>query len=81
MRYAVISTLLLIVIGLSIWNEVREDHDHKEFFTDMRDLKEFIQAGPRFTNNDAIYLCNKLSESEEDCEKIVEERPSVKGDS
>ncbi len=55
---------LIVVLLVSIWSwtEYKEDIAHKAFFNDMR---EFTEAGQRFTSENGIELCMELNNKNE----------------
>ena len=54
--------MMLLIVGASVWNEIREDHDHHAFFEDVR---AFMNKGGRNTAAHGYELCNRINDLQE----------------
>lgn len=74
--------LILVVLTLSVYNALTdqsESTDHHEFFSDMRQFKQFMSKGSRNTAEMGLELCHRLNKLEArekieltDCNKIYD---------
>lgn len=79
MKSAAVTVVAIILIAVAAWHEIAQRSAHEQFFEDMRDFKN---AGGRFTKHDGVALCEAISNAHVkhgiepiDCTNILEEKP------